>query len=112
MQAIRSEIADKPKGLAYMLGQRLAKATRAAMETWAQHTAGTFYEQIRRCVDDVRVSKAGRGKDHRQMLLDLCCLMPKDAAVLGETLDVIGQTPGIAIRFTGPWPPYSFVSHT
>jgi hypothetical protein len=115
LQAIRGEIAGKAKdekGLAYMLGQKLAKATCVAMEAWAQRTAGAFYEQIRRAVDDIRVTKPGKGKDKRQALLDLCCLMSTDATALGETLDVIGRTPGIAIRFTGPWPPYSFVNHT
>ena len=111
LKAIRCEIVGKPKGLAYMLGQKLAKTTRAAMETWANQTAGKFYEQIRRCVDDVRAGKAGSGKEQRLVLLDLSCLMREGETALGEALDEIARTPGISVRFTGPWPPYSFVSH-
>jgi hypothetical protein len=111
LQALASQIAGKPKGLSYMLAQQLAKATRAAMEAWAQRTGGDYYEQIRRCVDDVRVSKPGKGKDKQPMLLALSCLMCKDDPSLGETLDRIAAAPGITVRFTGPWPPYSFVSH-
>jgi len=112
LKAIRCEIAGKPKGLAYMLGQKLAKTTRAAMETWANQTAGKFYEQIRGCVDDLRAAKAGRRKEQGLVLLDLCCLMREGETALGEALDEIALTPGIAVRFTGPWPPYSFVSHS
>ena len=111
LQALGSQIEGQPKGLAYMLGQKLAKATRAAIETWAQRTAGEFYERIRGVVDDVRVSTAGKGKDQRQALLALSCLMGRDATALGDTLDQIARTPGITVRFTGPWPAYSFVSH-
>jgi hypothetical protein len=27
---------------------------------------------------------------------------------LGETLESLADQPGVEIRFTGPWPPYSF----
>jgi len=29
---------------------------------------------------------------------------------LGEELDEINKMQGFSVRFTGPWPPYSFVS--
>ena len=111
LQTLRLQIDGKPKGLGYMLRQQLAKATRAAMEAWAQQTAGEFYEQVRRCVDDVRVNKPAKGNQPQQTLLTLSCLMRMNSTALGDTLDEIAKTPGIAVRFTGPWPPYSFVSH-
>ena len=110
--AIRDEMAGKPKGLAYMLEQKLAKATRAAVEAWAARTAGMFYQQIAACVDDVRVGKVGKGRQEPQMLLNLSCLVRDGETALGETLDRIALTPGITVRFTGPWPPYSFVGHS
>ena len=43
------------------------------------------------------------------MLLNLSCLMQEGSGDLGRVLDEIQQTKGISVRFTGPWPPYSFV---
>jgi hypothetical protein len=110
LQALRSQIEGQPKGLKYMLSQKLAKATRAAIEAWAQRTAGEFYEQIRRSVQDLRVIKASKGKQQKQTLLTLSCLTPRGDATLGEALDEVAKVPGITVRFTGPWPVYSFVS--
>ena len=31
------------------------------------------------------------------------------ASAVGEVLDDVVEEPGVAVRFTGPWPPYSFV---
>ena len=36
-------------------------------------------------------------------------LAPSTAeSALGSTLDDIADTPGVDVRFTGPWPPYTF----
>jgi len=108
---LRDEAKNKPKGLAYMLRQKLAKATRTAVEKQTRRYVEDFYTRIRKCVEDVRIdtlkktdSSAGLG-----MLLNLSCLMQKDSPVLGEVLEGIRGTEGISVRFTGPWPPYSFV---
>ena len=122
LHRMQNEAQDKPKGLAHLLGQKLAKAIRAAMEKQADLFAQDFYARIRRCVEDVRVDKLKKvdggkghpaaihcGGDPRQMLLNLSCLMPEGSGDLGRVLDDIRQTKGISVRFTGPWPPYSFV---
>ena len=44
------------------------------------------------------------------MLLNLSCLMGKGNPTLGNVLEEIQETEGISVRFTGPWPPYSFVN--
>jgi hypothetical protein len=122
---IRDEARTKPKGLAYMLQQKLAKAARAALEAQADRHIKCFYAQVRECVEDIRVGpirrapgassvtcpRAGaRGSDGGQMLLNLSCLMDRDSAALGRVLDEIQRTEGVWARFTGPWPPYNFVS--
>jgi hypothetical protein len=33
---------------------------------------------------------------------------PAAESALGSTLDEIAETPGVDVRFTGPWPPYTF----
>jgi len=44
------------------------------------------------------------------LLLNLSCLLPRDQnEKLGEALEKIDGREGISVRYTGPWPPYSFV---
>ena len=108
---IQDEARNKPKGLAYMLQQKLASATRAALEGRMNSYAQDFYARIRQCVDEVRVDtlKKSESPGAPGMLLNLSCLIETDSPALGRTLDEIRKTEGILVRFTGPWPPYSFV---
>ena len=109
LRKLRAEAQDKPRGLAHVLQQKLAKAVRSAMEKHADKLAADFYARIRRCVDDVRIEKLKKVEDDRQMLLNLSCLMAPDREDLGRELDEIQKTEGVTVRFTGPWPPYGFV---
>ncbi|MCY2931176.1 MAG: GvpL/GvpF family gas vesicle protein [Planctomycetota bacterium] len=109
LRALRDEAMSKPRGLAHLLQQKLAKATREALEMQAQAFAQDFYARIRGCVDDVRVEPLKKGDGPGQMLLNLSCLMPEGERELGDVLDAIQALEGVTVRFTGPWPPYSFV---
>jgi len=45
------------------------------------------------------------------ILLNLSCLVAKGKVdSLGEELEKIDNMEGFSVRFTGPWPPYSFVA--
>jgi hypothetical protein len=109
LRNIQDEARGKPKGLAHILQQKLAKVARAKMEQQADLFAQDFYSRIRRCVDDVRVEKLRKDDDGQQMLLNISCLMRQGRGELGLALDGIKAAPGVSVRFTGPWPPYSFV---
>ena len=39
----------------------------------------------------------------------LCELVEDDEEGMGEMLDEVAAETGVEVRFTGPWPPYSFV---
>ena len=110
LREMRDEALKKPKGLAYMLQQKLTKATREAVATQANSYVDDFYTRIRQCVSDVRVEKLKKQDGGERMLLNLSCLMEKGAPALGNVLEEIQKTEGISVRFTGPWPPYSFVN--
>jgi hypothetical protein len=110
LHRIREEARTKPKGLAYMLQQKLAKAARAALEAQADRHIACFYAQVRECVEDIRVGPLKKVDNGRQMLLNLSCLMDRGSVALGRVLDEIQGTEGVSVRFTGPWPPYNFVS--
>jgi hypothetical protein len=57
------------------------------------------------------VEKTKKMDEEKQMLVNLSCLVDMERyKALGEELEKIEQMDGFSVRFTGPWPPYSFVS--
>jgi len=70
----------------------------------------SFFEKVKSCVDEIQVEKTKKAEDERQMLMNLSCLLPKEVSRrLGDVLEKISNTEGYSVRFTGPWPAYSFV---
>ena len=108
---LREEIKTKPKGIAYMFRQKLEELLKNEMANKADQCFQEFYEEIRDYADDLRVEKTKKTDDEGlQMLLNLSCLLPKDQSEkLGEALEKIDGRVGFSVRYTGPWPPYSFV---
>jgi len=110
IRRLDEEIKTKPKGLAYMYRQRLENLMKHEMETKADEYFKDFYGRIRKYTDDVRVEKTKRAEPSLQMIMNLSCLVYRDRYTeLGEELGKINRMRGFAVRFTGPWPPYSFV---
>ena len=94
-----------------MVRQKLEELLKNEMARMADQYFQEFYEKIKVYTDDLRVEKTKRAEDEgKQMLLNLSCLLPKDqSGKLGEALEEIDNREGFSVRFTGPWPPYSFV---
>ena len=81
------------------------------MEKRANLCFKDFYARIKKCVDEIKVEKAKKTDEERQMLMNLSCLVhKKKSKELGEELERINEQEGFSVRFTGPWPPYSFVA--
>ena len=111
LQELQRELAQLSPGLAYLRRQKLDGVLRSRLEDWAQRSFQEFHRRIHGCVHQVRVDRLKKGAQGRQMLMNLSCLAQKDdTARLGGVLEEIGRAPGLSVRFTGPWPPYSFVS--
>ena len=110
IRELDEKIRTKPRGAAYMYRQRLENLIKREMETRADECFKDFYSRIRKHVDDVRVEKTKKAEHGLQMIMNLSCLVCRDRYTkLGEELDKINQMDGFSVRFTGPWPPYSFV---
>ena len=110
MRNLEEEIKTKPKGLAYMYRQKLENLIKHEMETKANECFKNFYSRIRKHTDDVRVEKTKKAEPGLQMIMNLSCLVYRDGYTeLGEELGKINRMRGFVVRFTGPWPPYSFV---
>ncbi|MDI6869281.1 MAG: GvpL/GvpF family gas vesicle protein [Coprothermobacterota bacterium] len=110
IRKLDEEIKTKPRGLAYMYRQRLENLIKREMEAKADECFKDFYSRIRKYVDDIHVEKTKKAEQGLQMIMNLSCLVCKEKYTeLGEELDKINQLEGFSVRFTGPWPPYSFI---
>ncbi len=108
---LNQEIKSKSKGMAYMLKQRLENLLKKEMEKRAGLCFEDFHARIKNRVDEIRVEKTKKTDEKGQMLMNLSCLVDKEKSKeLGEELEQINKQEGLAVRFTGPWPPYSFVA--
>lgn len=109
IKKLSEEIKSKSKGLAYMYKQKLENLLKKELEKEADRYFKVFYGQIKRCVDQIKVEKTKKNEEDKQMLLNLSCLLFKGKSkILGEELEKINHLKGFFVRFTGPWPPYSF----
>jgi hypothetical protein len=110
IKKLNEEIRYRPKGLAYMYKQKLENLIRKRMEIEAERYFKDFFERIRGCVDEIKVEKSKKSEEGKDMLMNLSCLLPKGKSqILGEELEKIDRRDEFSVRFTGPWPPYSFV---
>jgi len=110
IRKLDEEIKAKPRGVAYMYRQRLENLIKHEMETKADECFRDFYSRIRKHADDIRVEKTKKAEQGWQMIMNLSCLVYRDRYTeLGEELDKTNQMEEFSVRFTGPWPPYSFV---
>lgn len=110
LKGLQREMACMSGGAAYMHKQKFEKRLRDELETEAEVCFKRLYEQIKAQVEDIFVEKTKRKQGNTQMLMNLSCLVPKDrCGYVGEELEKISSMNGLSVRFTGPWPPYSFV---
>ena len=111
MSKLNEEIKSKPEGTAYMYRQKLADLLKKEMEKKADKYFKVFYGEVKPYAGDLKVEKTKKTDDEsKQMLMNLSCLMSHDESrKLGNKLDEIDTLEGFSVRYTGPWPPYSFV---
>ena len=111
IKKIKEEMTTKSPGMAYMYRQKLEKAVKAEMERLADGWFKEFYGRIKQHTEDIVVEKTKKVDKDRMMLLNLSCLVAKEKVEgLGEELEKINGLEGFSVRFTGPWPPYSFMA--
>lgn len=110
LKGLQREMQSKTDGAAYMYKQKFEKRLKAEIEAEAELRFKKLYNQIKAHVEDIFVEKVKRKEGNTQMLMNLSCLVPKDSrSYVGEELKKISSINGLSVRFTGPWPPYSFV---
>jgi hypothetical protein len=113
VRQIQQEMANKSPGMAYMYRQKLEKAVRSEREKLVDQLFQDFYARMKRHSDDTVIGKTRKGGKETVMLLNVYCLAAEEKVEsLGEELEEIDNMEGFSVRFSGPWPPYSFVAKT
>ncbi len=111
IQTLMGEVAGQSKGAAYFSQQRIERVLRQALAARAEEDYRTCFRQITALFPEACVNELKK-LPKRQMILNLSLLAPKERVPeLGVVLAGF-QGEGVEVRFTGPWPPYSFVHST
>lgn len=111
IRKIRDEMASKSPGAAYLYKQKVERAVKAEIERLADGWFRDFYGRVKRHCDDTVVEKTKKADRSKVMLLNLSCLVAREKVdYLGKELEKINDIEGFSVHFSGPWPPYSFVS--
>lgn len=108
--ALEKEIEAKPAGAAYMYKEKLSRLIKEKVEALAAEEAGGLMGQLRERCCDLKVEKNKKPEGEMQMIANWSCLArPDQAEAIGQVLEEVAARAGYHVRFTGPWPPYSFV---
>ena len=109
IRKIDDQMKSKSKGTAYLYEEKLKSLIKKEIEKRADDYFKEFYGRIRPEVDDIKIDKTKKTDNNLQMIINLSCLVVKEkVGGIGEVLDNIQSKEGFSVRFTGPWPPYSF----
>ena len=114
IRELKRQVESTSTGTAYLLEKRLEQRLNNKKMAIVSGYTETFFNQIKGMVDRVKIHPKNRGvpeewKD-KEVILNLLCLVHKDMVRgLGSFLGEVNSRGRFAVRFSGPWPPYSFV---
>ncbi len=110
LKQFKEKSQSKQSGIAYLYEQRTKKALESLLESRSIMLFNEFYEKIKDGVIEIVVEKIKNVDVEKQMFLHVSCLIKKEQELMfGDLLDGI-EKQGYSVRFTGPWPVYSFVN--
>jgi hypothetical protein len=116
LKALKEKIEKMPKRAAYLLQRKFELTIKDAISTGVSKLAGEFGSKIREHVEEMKVEEASQVPEKykdKKLIVTLSCLASNDKVEgLGKVLEEINNREGYAVRFTGPWAPFSFVKLT
>ena len=114
LMELKGQIEKESIGKAYLLGKKMDQSLKALVSIEAARLADKSLTDIKSQVDELKTDGKRWTPDNYKelkLLASYSCLVRDDAAArLGETLDEINHMEGFRVRFTGPWPAFSFVN--
>jgi hypothetical protein len=114
LKQLKEKMEMVPKGAAYLLKRKSEMIVKDAISAGISILASEFGSRIREDVEEMKVeektSQVPEKYRDKKLIVTLCCLVKEDKVKkLGEVLDEVNNRDGFAVRFTGPWAPFSFV---
>lgn len=115
LASLREQIEVATEGTAFLLEKKLERKRTALLREQANALTAQLYDAIEPVIVESTASKSEQldfgERDDRETLATVAVLASHDReSELGASLDPIAANPDVAIRFTGPWAPYSFVT--
>ena len=113
--SLEEKIDKHSKGKAYLLRRNLDLKIKDAVSSDVKRQADLFGLEIRSIADEVRtqekVSFVPEKYRDKKLMASFSCLILRDKVdQFGLALEKINSLDGLAVRFTGPWAPFSFVN--
>ncbi len=116
LAAIREQRDNTSAGKAHLLQKEYERRQARLAERRRQDVICNLQERLAELVQEVHSVDRSRapaltdrqsGSDEARHMTAILASTQHEANI-GEYLDTITSKPGLAVRFTGPWPPYSF----
>lgn len=112
--SLKKKIDEQSKGKAYLLMRNLDIKIRDAVSSEVRKQSELFGLEIGSIADDVKVEErrsfVPEKYREKRLMGSFSCLVHRDKVdSLGLALEKINGLDGLAVRFTGPWAPFSFV---
>ena len=118
LRSLRDRIEMASEGEAFLLRKQVDQRVEALRRHRRENVTDRLQTQLEDCVREQRrlerrasVDLGGefdRAADGERLCRLTVLAREADEEAIGSVLDEIAAEPGLEVRFTGPWPPYSF----
>lgn len=114
LQSLKDKIDKQSRGKAYLLQRNLDLKLKDAVSSNVEKLAEQFGLEIGTIADEVKSEERSSFVPDKyidkKLMVSFSCLVHRDKVdLLGLALEKINSLDGLAVRFTGPWAPFSFV---
>lgn len=114
LKELKEKLEKMSKGAAYLVRRQFEIKMKDAIAVEISTLAADFSSKISEHLEESKIEKKKPQVPEKykgmKLILALSCLVKEDKVEkLGEELDKINNRDGFAVRFTGPWAPFSFV---
>lgn len=118
LEELRRERDEAGDGRSFLVGKQYERRLTEVLETHRQETMDDLRDRLRPLVDRLETAQGPSGSadvgsaastddDRVRNTLTVLARASRESE-LGDTLETLAARPGVEVRFTGPWPPYSF----
>lgn len=115
LQALNAKIQGMSKGKGYILQKQLDirrdQAITKELSKLGAEFGRAIHENVKEMVPEEKKSNVPEKFKGKKSVITLSCLVSNENVEnLGCVLEKINEHEGFAVRFTGPWAPYSFIN--